>query len=297
MKLSVILISYDMAREIPRTLQSLSRSYQLGADRLDYEVLLVDNGSPVPLDPSSWSGIDVPVRYTYFDDAPPSISPAINRALADAQGEVICLMVDGAHLLTPGVFKWALGCYSIFDNPVVATRYFWMGPDAQNESIVQGYNKAVEDANLARINWPEDGYRLFEVGVPLRSTPGKINWFNRMFESNCLFIKRDHLESLGGADERYDLPGGGFINTDIFKQAVDSPGVDPVQLMGEGSFHQLHGGTTTNVSREERDANIETYFKQYEQIRGNREIVTLSKFNYMGHLPNEGAMIHRDRRQ
>ena len=43
MKLSVILISYDMAREIPRTLQALSRTYQHDAADLDYEVLLVDN--------------------------------------------------------------------------------------------------------------------------------------------------------------------------------------------------------------------------------------------------------------
>ena len=46
MKLSVILIAYDMAREIPRTLQGLSRTYQHGAQELDYEVILVDNGSP-----------------------------------------------------------------------------------------------------------------------------------------------------------------------------------------------------------------------------------------------------------
>ena len=51
MKLSIILISYDMAREIPRTLQSLARTYQHEMADLDYEVLLVDNGSPEPLDP------------------------------------------------------------------------------------------------------------------------------------------------------------------------------------------------------------------------------------------------------
>ena len=61
MKLSVILISYDMAREIPRTLQSLSRGYQQGALDLAYEVLLVDNGSPEPLNQATWADVDVPV--------------------------------------------------------------------------------------------------------------------------------------------------------------------------------------------------------------------------------------------
>jgi hypothetical protein len=50
MKLSVIFVAYDMAPEIPRTLQSLARNYQHGAQDLMYDVLLVDNGSPVPLD-------------------------------------------------------------------------------------------------------------------------------------------------------------------------------------------------------------------------------------------------------
>ena len=70
MKLSVILVAYDMAREIPRTLESLSRSYQERAENLEYEVLLLDNGSPVPLDEASWSGLDVGKcsRFLYTND-------------------------------------------------------------------------------------------------------------------------------------------------------------------------------------------------------------------------------------
>ena len=35
MKLSIIVIAYEMAREIPRTLQGLARDYQLGAQSLE----------------------------------------------------------------------------------------------------------------------------------------------------------------------------------------------------------------------------------------------------------------------
>lgn len=49
MKLSVILTLYDMAREVTRTLRSLSRSNQHGAKDLAYDILLFDNGSPVLL--------------------------------------------------------------------------------------------------------------------------------------------------------------------------------------------------------------------------------------------------------
>ena len=50
MKLSVILIAYNMQREIPRTLQSLAPSYQQGMEEVDYEVLVLDNNSSEPLD-------------------------------------------------------------------------------------------------------------------------------------------------------------------------------------------------------------------------------------------------------
>jgi hypothetical protein len=293
MKLSVILSAYDMAREIPRTLQALSRTYQQGAQDLEYEVFLVDNGFSVPLDPASWADIDVPVKLIRLEEASPSPVQGMNMALKEATGEIVCLMIDGAHILTPGVFKFALSAYAAYENPVVATRYFWMGPDEQNLSITQGYTKQVEDELLASINWPEDGYRLFEVGTPLRNADEYISWMNRQFESNCLFVKRDLLQELGGMDERFDTPGGGVVNMDIFKRTVDAPGVTAVQLVGEGCFHQLHGGTTTNVSAAERDASIKKFMEQYREIRGDINIVTEKTFFFLGHLPTQASKIHR----
>lgn len=285
MKLSVILISYDMGREIPRTLQSLARSFQTGAQDLEYEVLLVDNGSPKPLDPATWADTDVPVRLIRIDDASPSPVQAINIAVGQAKGEIICLMIDGAHLLTPGVFKMALSNYRTFDNPVIAIRYFYLGMDEQTVSVDNGYSRQVEDGLLERIEWPSDGYRLFEIATPLRSGAKRLHWFNRMFESNCLFLRRSLLQELGGADERFNLPGGGFVNLDIFKRAMEAPGVTPVQIIGEGSFHQLHGGTTTNSSGEARDAKLAQYREQYREIRGHDQLMAKADFNYMGHMP------------
>ena len=69
LRLSVIVLAYEMTREIPRTLCSLSRTYQEGAADLDYEVLLIDNGSPVPLDPATWAHIDVPVQTLRIEEA------------------------------------------------------------------------------------------------------------------------------------------------------------------------------------------------------------------------------------
>jgi glycosyltransferase involved in cell wall biosynthesis len=291
MKLSVILISYDMAREIPRTLQSLSRTYQQGAQDLTYEVLLVDNGSPVPLDEKTWIGVDVPVRLIRIEEASSSPANAINTALDEAVGEIVCLMIDGAHLLTPGVFRMALSSYRAFDNAVVAIRYFYLGIEEQTVSIEKGYNQQAEDKLLERINWPSDGYRLYEISTPLRSGASHLTWFNRVFEANCLFMKRSLFKALGGADERFDYPGGGFLNLDIFKRAVEAPGVTPLQIIGEGSFHQLHGGVTTNSNGNEREARLDKYRSQYAQIRGHDELMSKVPFTYMGHMPTTASNI------
>jgi glycosyltransferase involved in cell wall biosynthesis len=291
MKLSVILIAYDMAREIPRTLQSISRTYQHGALDLSYEVLLIDNGSPVPLDEKTWLDVDVPVRLIRLHDASSSPAYAINIALEEAVGEIVCLMIDGAHLLTPGVFRMALSSFRAFEDAVVAIRYFYLGIEEQTVSIEKGYNQQAEDKLLEKIHWPTDGYRLYEISTPLRSGASRLTWFNRMFEANCLFMKRSLFQALGGADERFDYPGGGFVNLDIFKRAMEAPGVTPIQIIGEGSFHQFHGGITTNSIGNEREARLEKYRLQYAQIRGHDELMAKVSFTYLGHMPTTASNI------
>ncbi len=107
-----------------------------------------------------------------------------------------------------------------------------------------------------------------------------------------------HSESVSelSADERFDYPGGGFINLDIFSRAIDAPGVTAAQLIGEGCFHQLHGGTTTNVSMEQRNLSLDKYRQQFEEIRGHGDIITKKTFYYMGHLPTTASKIHRGKK-
>ena len=49
-RLSIVLIAYNMQREAPRTMRSLSTAMQRDVKHGDYEVVVVDNGSSVPLD-------------------------------------------------------------------------------------------------------------------------------------------------------------------------------------------------------------------------------------------------------
>ena len=48
--LSVVVIAFDMPRELPRTVLSLSPRMQHGIDDAEYEIVVVDNGSSRPFD-------------------------------------------------------------------------------------------------------------------------------------------------------------------------------------------------------------------------------------------------------
>ena len=52
--LSVIVVGFEMARELPRTIRSLSPACQRDIDQADYEILVVDNGSAIPPPSTRW---------------------------------------------------------------------------------------------------------------------------------------------------------------------------------------------------------------------------------------------------
>jgi glycosyltransferase involved in cell wall biosynthesis len=109
--LSIVVIVYNMQREAPRTLLSLSRAYQRELGDLRYQVIVVDNGSPEPLPDSLWQSLGPEFRYHRIAPGAGAPSPAraMNEGIAMADGELIGLMVDGARILTPGVLRHAGG--------------------------------------------------------------------------------------------------------------------------------------------------------------------------------------------
>ena len=280
-KLSIIVVLYNMRREAEKTLHALSAQYQQEVDEDSYEVIVVENGSTHPLENTDLTRFGRNFRYHYLDNAPKSPVRAINLGAAMAQGDYLGIMIDGAYLLTPGVVKYAQLAFQLFQNPVAAVKYYYLGPGQQNDTIQQGYTQMVEDGLLNHISWPYDGYRLFEIGELI----AKMGWFHPLFESNCLFVKRAVFDELGGYDEKFDLPAGGYANADFFVRAVSYPGAAPVVILGEAIFHQLHGGTTTNVSfLDNYQLNVQ-FLKQYQAIRGQKFLIPDALMHYLGHMP------------
>lgn len=261
--LSVVVVVYDMARELPRTLRSLSPEHQQGIAADDYEVIVVDNGSPDGLDAEMLRSFTGNLRTLRVDPAPPSPARAANLAVAAARGDLIGLLIDGARLASPGLLATARLATSLADRPIITAPAWHLGAATHMRAAEVGYDQAAEDALLAECGWEQDGYRLFAVSTLAGSSSRGL--FGPMGESNSLFVHRCTWDELGELDERFDLPGGGLANHDLYRRACGLDAVELVVLLGEGTFHQHHGGASTS-----RRFSWEEMHAQYQQIRGVR---------------------------
>jgi cephalosporin hydroxylase len=295
-QLSVVVVFYDMKREAARTLRSLTRAYQQGIDDLDYEVVVVENGSSPDqrLGAEYVAGFGPEFRYVDMGpDAPSSPVDALNRGIAESTGENLALMIDGAHVLTPGVLRHGLHGLSVYGPAIVGTQQWYVGPGQQGELMNGGYDRSMEDRLFERIEWPADGYRLFDIGHFI----GERDWFDGMWESNCLFAPRDLVEQSGAFDESFDMPGGGYANLDLFERLGASPDVTVVTILGEGSFHQLHHGTTTNQTEiQHRHDLLASYRDHYEALRGRDFVGPGKDLHFVGSI-SESSRRTRARRQ
>ncbi|HKA52420.1 MAG TPA: glycosyltransferase family A protein [Candidatus Binatia bacterium] len=282
--LSVVVIIYNMHREAPRTLYSLSAQYQQGISAGDYEVIVVDNGSVPPFPAEQVREQAGRFAYFYIDQARPSPAGAVNFGVRQSRGAYVGIMIDGARIASPGLLHYALRAFRAFRNPVVTTLAWHLGPAIHRQAVKRfGYSRHMEDQLLERIRWPEDGYRLFEIATLAGSSRG--GWFAPKSESSSLFLHRKSFDRLGGYDERFDQPGGGLVNIDTYIRACELPNSELVMLLGEGTFHQMHGGAMTGATQEESRQKLALWTAQYTALRNAPLRIPLKEPHYIGHVP------------
>lgn len=291
--LSVIVNFYNMQREAARTLASLSATYQRGAADFSYEVLCIDNGSQPPLDADWIASFGPQFRLLRPGRQLPSPCAALNEAALQARGDYLAIMIDGAHLLTPGVFQEARLAWQEHPDAVVALRHWFVGGDQRWLAMV-GYSREQEDRLFDRIRWPANGYDLFRIGAPIGENPEP--WFDGLSESNCLMLPTALYDRIGGFDEAFEQAGGGFANLDLWRRASMAASGPLVSLVGEASFHQFHGGTTTNVDDVEKDLRVRSYANAYRNLRGEDFAgVHRSSLHFRGRMSSEFATGVRQR--
>jgi hypothetical protein len=241
-RLSVIVCTYDMPREAPRTLLSAGTPYQRQIAHSDYEVLVVDNGSRRPF---PRTGLPEGVRVVPAPAPHPSPVFAINWAARElARGDILLFAIDGARIFSDRLYRQTLRAHDLVSDAFVFTLAWHLGPDIQAASMHHGYDEAAEDRLLARAGWPARPDALWDISVLAGSSLH--GFFQPVAESNAFSVPRALFDRCGGFDERFVSPGGGLANLEIFSRYVTRPGARNICLLSEGTFHQIHGGVATS---------------------------------------------------
>lgn len=278
-KLSIVVIAYNMARELPRTIRSLSPSCQRGIAEEDYEIIVVDNGSTAPFDEPELARLASNLRVLRVGRPTVSPVPAIELGLGAARGDLVGVFIDGARMASPGLLSMALAASKLHARPVIGTIAFHLGPKVQSESILEGYDQKAEDDLLSASAWEQDGYRLFGISALAASSAG--GWFALPSESNAVFMRAEHWKALGGYDPAFRAPGGGLANLDLWARACADPSGEVIMLLGEATFHQVHGGVATNS----RQSRWKEFHDEYVGIRGRAYAPPSRQALYFGKPP------------
>jgi glycosyltransferase involved in cell wall biosynthesis len=261
---SLVIVSHRMGRELPRTLRSLAPPCQAGIDPEEIEIIVVDNGSEHPPGPEMAEDLGADIRFLCQPEPTVSPVPAVNTGLSAARGVLIGVWIDGARLASPGLIAACLKASRLHPRPVIATLNYQLGPSLQYDSARHGYDQNEEDRLLASIGWPEDGYRLFDIATSeLRAGPA-----GPMLETNALFLPRALWDELGGFDAAFVEPGGGVANPDAYIRACALPDVQQIRIIGEGTFHQIHGGLSTSTPESAIEV-LKTGSRNYLRRRGH----------------------------
>jgi hypothetical protein len=101
-------------------------------------------------------------------------------------------------------------------------------------------------------------------------------------ESNCVTVNSRQYREMAGFCEDFRTTGGGFVNLDFFARAVADPGRRTILLLGEGTFHQVHGGVATNRTNDEP---IRLFAAEYQRIRGKPFAPPSMQPILFGHMP------------
>ena len=284
-ELSVVLVVHDMGRELPRTLHTLTAGQRSLTDKL-VEYIVVDNGSAQPVDPALRER-HPDLRVLRIDDAAPSPVHAANRGIAEARGATIGLFIDGARMASPGLLAGALLGQRLYPRVAVTCPRFHLGATTHMDAEAASYDQRAEDRLLETTDWETDGYELFAIATLAGSSSRGI--FGIKGESNSLFMSRELWDEVDGLDPGFTMPGGGLANHDLYRRVCELADIELVELLGEGTFHQYHGGAATS-----RRFTWDKMHADYVAVRGQPHVPPPNIATHLGSM-HPAALPHLER--
>ncbi|MDA9983053.1 glycosyltransferase family 2 protein [Gammaproteobacteria bacterium] len=265
MKLSIVIATYNMQREAPRTLMSVLPPCQREVQNIDYEVIVIDNGSVEPLDLSCVDSANVPVKVIRVSPSNAHLSPivSINNTVAlHARGEWLLICIDGARFFSPYLIRRTVDTLKLYPNAFTFVESRHLGHETQMKASAKGYDQKVEDELINSVDWRSNLDALWDI----RGWAGAHDEKNHIFqnESNAIGLSCNLWNELGGYHLGFQRPGGGLCNLEFFERAVTRDRGLNVLLYGETTFHQFHGGAATGSTTYFRDS-----LAEHEEVKGH----------------------------
>ena len=259
--ISIVISAYKMQREAPRTLLSFLPPLQKCTKGINYEIIIVDNGSPKPLMLDDIiSSAKRPVRLVRVEPKEARVSPvnAINTAVRDhAAGDFIMVCIDGARLASSHLVCRTASILARHPNAFIYVGSRHLGRKLQMQSVQEGYDQTMEDAMLNSVAWDCDLDQLYPISVWAGSHKNGDPLLQN--ESNAFTLSREMWNLEGGYNEKFTSPGGGLCNLELFGRLACKTDALNVLLLGEATFHQVHGGIATSNDSFFNDA-LDEYF-------------------------------------
>ena len=264
-RLSIVVATYRMQREVPRTILSLLPPRQRHVDDLDYEIIVIDNGSPEPLVLGDVAAkAPRPVRLVQVARERASVAPVrcINDAVREhTTGESLMICIDGARLASSHLVRRTIDILDRHPRAFTFVGSRHLGPKPQMQSVKEGYDQAVEDGLLDSVAWKADLDELYTISVWAGAHDRRNHLLQN--ESNAFAMNRPLWESVGGYNEGFSRPGGGLCNLEIFSRYVNRGRGLNVLLYGEATFHQVHNGAATS-----HDGYFGTSLPEHTEVTG-----------------------------
>jgi len=232
-----------MQREAPRTIESALPPLQKEVSTAEYEIIVIDNGTPDPLVLSDYQNVRL-VRIPSPDALSSPVSCINEIVNTRAKGDALLICIDGARMFSPYLIRRTIDVLNAHPEAFTFVGSRHLGTKPQMRSTKEGYDQAAEDRLLGKSNWRTDLDRLYDISVWAGAhRPGQVE---RQSESNAVGMRRALWNKIGGYNEAFTRPGGGLANLEFFSRYLNHTETLGVLLLGEATFHQVHGGAATS---------------------------------------------------